>query len=436
MTRLHQFIGIMMLNTALVCFAGNTQPVQQRNARSLQLQAELNTLLDRNRTRLSTRPETQAGGCSICWYIRPGSELNTCICSNRTCNDCILGSCQANIHFPSRIRCLCGEPLPIERGANADLLHTLIENFRKEITEASLDGKFCPTHDCQYHYIDQVPKSEYQLIQCPECNKQYCTHCLINHEQSISCENTIDAQKKNENKESPEWIQNNTQPCPNCNKPIQKDGGCDHMICWSCHHGWQWQPTDAERRQWEEAHRPMDDDFDDLLQERRNNPAMVPWEDQWEWEQEREHFFQNIAREGQAEADRWRQAELDRLRRERQAQQKVHAPRKRRKHITRKSKPVQRKPVVSRKKTAAKTHVRPKGTHTIKRTSRGARKNVRAFAAVFARRAQAQRKKLARAARIRKTFKKIRRRPARVAKRAHAKKHTKRYRTKRSHSTR
>lgn len=36
------------------------------------------------------------------------------------------------------------------------------------------------------------------------------------------------------------WIKENTKPCPNCNKNIEKNQGCMHMTCSQCRHEFCW----------------------------------------------------------------------------------------------------------------------------------------------------------------------------------------------------
>ena len=36
------------------------------------------------------------------------------------------------------------------------------------------------------------------------------------------------------------WVQHNTQPCPNCGAPIQRNGGCNHISCTVCRHHFCW----------------------------------------------------------------------------------------------------------------------------------------------------------------------------------------------------
>ncbi|XP_031754655.1 E3 ubiquitin-protein ligase RNF14 isoform X1 [Xenopus tropicalis] len=41
-------------------------------------------------------------------------------------------------------------------------------------------------------------------------------------------------------RKSTEWLETNTQQCPNCNASIQKDGGCNKMICRKCNKDFCW----------------------------------------------------------------------------------------------------------------------------------------------------------------------------------------------------
>jgi hypothetical protein len=49
------------------------------------------------------------------------------------------------------------------------------------------------------------------------------------------------------------WLKANTRPCPKCNTPIEKNDGCNHMIClnrhcryefcWICRKDWSLHST-------------------------------------------------------------------------------------------------------------------------------------------------------------------------------------------------
>lgn len=40
--------------------------------------------------------------------------------------------------------------------------------------------------------------------------------------------------------ESCNWITSHTKKCPKCNVAIEKNGGCNHIRCWSCGYDFCW----------------------------------------------------------------------------------------------------------------------------------------------------------------------------------------------------
>jgi ariadne-1 len=54
------------------------------------------------------------------------------------------------------------------------------------------------------------------------CTRQYCIGCgNLAHPGNV-----CPPSKKNI-----VWLEKNSKPCPNCQRPIQKNGGCSHMTC-------------------------------------------------------------------------------------------------------------------------------------------------------------------------------------------------------------
>lgn len=96
--------------------------------------------------------------------------------------------------------------------------------------------KHCPTANCPYSFINEDNNNV--RTTCPSCNKTYCSNCLVNHDQEISCEN---ARKAKENDETFEkWKNENTKNCPQCQTVIQRDGGCNTIRCSRCEHAFCW----------------------------------------------------------------------------------------------------------------------------------------------------------------------------------------------------
>ncbi len=191
------------------------------------------------------------GDCTICMELLHKEVSHVCKCGETICLPCIRDTARMHSHQPSKIRCAkCNRPFRVERALDIYSLQDLIESFRKEVTAASPDGKFCPTPDCTYHYIDEQPKSLSLKTECPRCKKTYCCHCLVNHEPAMTCQEATKMQTAED--DSRAWMIANTQPCPRCKTPVQKVDGCNHLHC-SCGADFRW-----ERRDISEASLPDD----------------------------------------------------------------------------------------------------------------------------------------------------------------------------------
>lgn len=73
---------------------------------------------------------------------------------------------------------------------------------------------------------------EKETFKCVVCNTLFCRHCLEQKTEHHEC--------KKETVENIKAIKKNTRPCPKCNIPIEKDGGCDQMYCVYCDVSFFW----------------------------------------------------------------------------------------------------------------------------------------------------------------------------------------------------
>ena len=59
--------------------------------------------------------------------------------------------------------------------------------------------------------------------------------CSRDPHEPILCENLKKWLKKcDDDSETSNWIQCNTKECPKCHATIEKNGGCNHMVCSTC----------------------------------------------------------------------------------------------------------------------------------------------------------------------------------------------------------
>lgn len=136
------------------------------------------------------------------------------------------------------------------------------DNQGKEITMR------CPAEHCNYTfvYLRNPELQEGTRFDCLQCTGSFCLHCGANSDKigpahGGTChERRQELLKKEvERRKLEEWKKENskadakfnellekeytsgvTKPCPKCNSPITKNGGCDHMHCSSCGVQYNW----------------------------------------------------------------------------------------------------------------------------------------------------------------------------------------------------
>ncbi|XP_065316151.1 E3 ubiquitin-protein ligase ARIH1-like isoform X2 [Gordionus sp. m RMFG-2023] len=89
--------------------------------------------------------------------------------------------------------------------------------------------RWCPSPDCQFamkvQYVDTRP------VKCI-CGHVFCFNCCENWHDPVKCNWLRRWIKKcDDDSETSNWIAANTKECPKCNVTIEKDGGCNHMVC-------------------------------------------------------------------------------------------------------------------------------------------------------------------------------------------------------------
>ncbi|KAJ6636514.1 E3 ubiquitin-protein ligase ariadne-1 [Pseudolycoriella hygida] len=100
--------------------------------------------------------------------------------------------------------------------------------------------RWCPSADCTYAI--KVMHVESRPVVC-KCGHIFCFECGENWHDPVQCRLLKKWMKKcADDSETSTWIAANTKECPKCNVTIEKDGGCNHMICknQNCKHDFCW----------------------------------------------------------------------------------------------------------------------------------------------------------------------------------------------------
>jgi len=89
--------------------------------------------------------------------------------------------------------------------------------------------RWCPHADC--NNAVKVQHVEPKPVKC-RCGHSFCFSCAENWHDPVRCHLIKKWIKKcDDDSETSNWISANTKECPKCNATIEKDGGCNHMVC-------------------------------------------------------------------------------------------------------------------------------------------------------------------------------------------------------------
>ncbi|XP_028411294.1 E3 ubiquitin-protein ligase arih1l-like [Dendronephthya gigantea] len=107
--------------------------------------------------------------------------------------------------------------------------------------------KWCPAPDCMNAV--KASYSDANAVTCL-CGHEFCFGCAEPVHEPVNCSLLKRWIKKcNDDSETANWISANTKECPKCQVTIEKNGGCNHMVCrnsnckadfcWVCLGAWE-----------------------------------------------------------------------------------------------------------------------------------------------------------------------------------------------------
>lgn len=65
-----------------------------------------------------------------------------------------------------------------------------------------------------------------------KCGQTFCFKCREKPHSPCTCEMArLWMEKLQGESETANWVTANTKPCPTCHKPVEKNGGCNHVTC-------------------------------------------------------------------------------------------------------------------------------------------------------------------------------------------------------------
>uniref|UniRef100_A0A6M2DJA0 RBR-type E3 ubiquitin transferase n=1 Tax=Xenopsylla cheopis TaxID=163159 RepID=A0A6M2DJA0_XENCH len=205
-------------------------------------------LISKTKPRKTTANGTEE--CEICFTVLPSTMMTGLECGHRFCTQCWaeylttkimeegLGQTIACAAHACDILVDDATVMRLVREPRVKLKyqHLITNSF----VECNRLLRWCPSPDCsnaiKVQYVEARP------VTC-RCRHVFCFACAENWHDPVKCHLLRKWIKKcDDDSETSNWIAANTKECPQCNVTIEKDGGCNHMVCknQSCKHDFCW----------------------------------------------------------------------------------------------------------------------------------------------------------------------------------------------------
>ncbi|KAF4531397.1 hypothetical protein B566_EDAN009638 [Ephemera danica] len=190
--------------------------------------------------------------CSVCVRDPPlstdPSNFGRLACEHPFCKDCWAMHFEVQISqgISTGIRCMAQD---CDVLATEDFVLTLVTRpgLRKKYQQFAFSDyvkshpqlRFCPGPNCQVIVQAALPRAK--RCTCISCKTSFCFRCGTDYHAPTDCA-TIKRwlTKCADDSETANYISAHTKDCPKCHICIEKNGGCNHMQCYSCKHDFCW----------------------------------------------------------------------------------------------------------------------------------------------------------------------------------------------------
>ncbi|MEW5311065.1 MAG: hypothetical protein WDW38_002808 [Sanguina aurantia] len=186
--------------------------------------------------------------CMTCFTDVSKGLTSTMDCGHVFCNDCWLQHfrCKIGDGQARSLRCMafkCG--IGCDEAKVASILaedpaslekynHSLLMSY----VEDNASVKFCPSVPWCGRAV-QVNGDCFCEPECA-CGAVFCFKCGKSPHSPCTCSMWESWDEKvNGDSETKHWFTANTKPCPKCSKPVEKNGGCNHVVC-KCSQAFCW----------------------------------------------------------------------------------------------------------------------------------------------------------------------------------------------------
>lgn len=189
--------------------------------------------------------------CIVCFEIIPSdAACKQLQCRHATCDECLRMHIRSRLESGDASTVVCPHPrcrMPFSLTAVRNLFGTNATEPDKlgmlkahKFVDMHKESTWCPNQACA-KVVLLIDRTQQGLVQC-SCGTKFCFFCKelgghdpLNCKQWKSWHDYLKLFERDSATASEKWIAENSREC-RCGANIQKNGGCNHMICSVCGH--------------------------------------------------------------------------------------------------------------------------------------------------------------------------------------------------------
>jgi len=193
---------------------------------------------------------SRANMCKICTDTK--GKMLAMPCSHEFCLDCWEDFVSYMISGgPSCVRTSCPQAGCHEAVTEEEVeaaLPSMLSKFQsyqlRSFVESNGMARWCPGPGCT-RVAMMMGGSGFEhphgVAECDDCDTSFCMRCGLEPHAPSTCKELVRWREKCRNEsETANWILANTKPCPKCQSRIEKNQGCNHIVCQQCKYEFCW----------------------------------------------------------------------------------------------------------------------------------------------------------------------------------------------------
>lgn len=186
--------------------------------------------------------------CPVCLTLHTADKFVGLTCGHLFCKDCWTMHCEVQINqgISTTISCMARD-CNILAPEDFVLTHLTRPNFREKYQQFTFQDyvkthpelRFCPGPNCPV--VIRGKEFKAKKAQCTHCKIVFCFKCGMEYHAPTDC-HVIKKwlTKCADDSETANYISAHTKDCPKCHICIEKNGGCNHMQCYTCKYDFCW----------------------------------------------------------------------------------------------------------------------------------------------------------------------------------------------------